>query len=294
MLSVLIPASAQQAYYPHYYPAQNPTQPPSQNYAQGYPQAYPPNQYQQPYQQRPVQPQAQAFTPPTTVKPQNPAPAAPIEPLEDNKKTTNELSIKAQHAMQRGDYAEAYCMLRPLANRGNTESEYTLGWMYFNGYGLSVDEARAILWWTKAADQGHAEASFAIAMAYLAGEGVDKDEGTALEWLLRAAKHGQEDAAYIIRSRVALGSKAAKAFVKELIRTNSSILNERLWVRVGKANVRSGPAKGHKLLVTLKKNDPLIELNRRGKWLQIGIPGTETLGWIYNSLVTKKAPETSQ
>lgn len=192
--------------------------------------------------------------------------------------------------MQRGDYAEAYCMLRPLANRGDAESEYTLGWMYFNGYGLSVDEARAILWWTKAARQGHAEASFAIAMAYLSGEGVDKDEGTALQWLLRAAKQGQEDAAYIIRSRVGLGSKAAREFVKELIRNDSPILDTRLWVKVARANVRNGPAKGHKLLKTLKKGERLIELNRRGKWLQIGLPGTETLGWIYGTLVSDKQP----
>jgi TPR repeat protein len=204
------------------------------------------------------------------------------------------LSAKSQHAMQRGDYAEAYCMLRPLANNGDSESEYTLGWMYFNGYGLSVDEARAILWWTKAARQGHADASFAIAMAYLSGEGVEKDESTALQWLLRAAESGQEDAAYIIRSRVALGSKAAKAFIIELIRNDSPILNSRLWVKVARANVRKGPAKGQELLVTLKQGDPLIELNRRGQWLQIGIPGSDTLGWIYSTLVSTNKPGITQ
>ena len=33
-------------------------------------------------------------------------------------------------AMHTGDFAEAYCIMRPLAERGDADAQYNIGWMY--------------------------------------------------------------------------------------------------------------------------------------------------------------------
>ena len=46
----------------------------------------------------------------------------------------------AVSAMRTGDFAEAYCIMRPLAESGDADSQYNIGWMYVNGYGLRVND----------------------------------------------------------------------------------------------------------------------------------------------------------
>ena len=45
-------------------------------------------------------------------------------------------------AVQRGDYATAMGLLRPLADQGNAAAQTNLGWMYANGHGLEQDYVR--------------------------------------------------------------------------------------------------------------------------------------------------------
>jgi TPR repeat protein len=61
-------------------------------------------------------------------------------------------------ALQAGNYAEAYCLRRPLADQGLVDAQYHLGWPYANGNGLAVDIERALAFWGAAARQGHADA----------------------------------------------------------------------------------------------------------------------------------------
>ncbi len=49
-------------------------------------------------------------------------------------------------SMKAGDYAEAYCLWRPLAMRGHTEAAFHLGWLYANGNGLRVNVPKAVYW----------------------------------------------------------------------------------------------------------------------------------------------------
>ncbi|MCG8100183.1 MAG: sel1 repeat family protein [Candidatus Thiodiazotropha taylori] len=65
-----------------------------------------------------------------------------------------------------GDFAEAFCLWRPLAMQGHVEAAYHLGWLYANGNGLRVDIDKAVYWWKRSAAQGHNEAMFALALAY--------------------------------------------------------------------------------------------------------------------------------
>lgn len=78
-------------------------------------------------------------------------------------------------SLMQGNYAEAYCQWRPLADQGYAEAQYHVGWLYANGNGLAVDLSRALEFWTAAAEQGHADAQFAVGLAYTTGDGVEKD-----------------------------------------------------------------------------------------------------------------------
>ena len=64
---------------------------------------------------------------------------APMEILHHNITTLN-IALD-------GDYAEAYCLWRPLAEQGYAEAQYHLGWLYANGNGLAVDIDRALGFW---------------------------------------------------------------------------------------------------------------------------------------------------
>ena len=54
-------------------------------------------------------------------------------------------------AYQRGDYATAERLLRPLAEQGDVAAQASLGAMYANGDGVPQDYAQAVVWYRKAA-----------------------------------------------------------------------------------------------------------------------------------------------
>src|SRR5271166_5233830 len=52
-----------------------------------------------------------------------------------------------QAAYQRGDYAEAMRLLRPLAERADARAQTDLGLMYDNGRGVLKDYGQALAWY---------------------------------------------------------------------------------------------------------------------------------------------------
>ena len=63
---------------------------------------------------------------------------------------------KGMEAHSRGDYATALREWRPLAEEGNADAQYNLGFMYENAQGVTQNHAEAMKWYTKAVGQGHA------------------------------------------------------------------------------------------------------------------------------------------
>ncbi len=57
-------------------------------------------------------------------------------------------------AFNRGNYATALSELRPLAEQGDAISQYTLGVLYANGYGVPQDFVQAHKWYNLAAANG--------------------------------------------------------------------------------------------------------------------------------------------
>ncbi|MGB1111281.1 MAG: hypothetical protein ACPG4N_13045, partial [Gammaproteobacteria bacterium] len=201
---------------------------------------------------------------------------------------------QADQAMAEGNYAQAYCLLHPLAEAGDTKAEHDIGWMYANGYGLAVDESKAIIWWRKAAREGHGNAQFALAMAYLAGEGVERDEAAAIEWLIKAANNGIEDALPVIRSRASRGSEEAKLAILRLVQSDPELIGRPAIVDVRRANIREAAHKDGKLITTLSEGAALVHMADQGQWSQVGIVESGLIGWVYKPLIKVEGDDASE
>jgi uncharacterized protein len=85
----------------------------------------------------------------------------------------------------------AWCLLQPLAERGDAGARALVGNMYARGLGVTYDGAEAVRWWRKAAEQGDASAQEELATVYFWGNGVEQDHSEAAKWFLKAAEQGE-------------------------------------------------------------------------------------------------------
>jgi TPR repeat protein len=112
---------------------------------------------------------------------------------------------KGLAASQAGDYATALQEWRPLAEQGNAQAQWSLGYMYGNGLGVIQDYAEAANWYRKAAEQGEALAQYNLGIMYDNGLGVIQDYAEAVDWYRKAAEQGEALAQYNLGSMYATG-----------------------------------------------------------------------------------------
>lgn len=108
-------------------------------------------------------------------------------------------------AYNKGDYATALRIFRPLAARGQVLAEYVIGLMYANGQGLPQDYRKTMQWHRKAAEQGEAKAQFSVGVLYFKGLGTKRDHAEALKWYRRAANQGDPAAQFNLGAMYAKG-----------------------------------------------------------------------------------------
>ena len=94
-------------------------------------------------------------------------------------------------AYQRGDYAIALRLWRPLAAQGNAAAQNDIGWAYLNGKGVPKDYSEAVKWLRLSAAQGNAAAQTNLGWMYQNGVGVPQDYDQAVKWSQLAATQGE-------------------------------------------------------------------------------------------------------
>lgn len=102
-------------------------------------------------------------------------------------------------AYQRGQYTQAFEMIRASAEQGKTTAQHLLGAMYRRGIGVEADQQEGFYWCKRAAEEGLLEAQFQLGLMYLEGEGVASDEAKAIEWLWAAADRGYPQASEVLQ-----------------------------------------------------------------------------------------------
>jgi len=83
-----------------------------------------------------------------------------------------------------------FAEMKRKAESGDAKSQFGLARLYYNGDGITKDDAKAAEWYRKAAEQGNAFAQFKLGAMYESGEGVSRDAARAAEWWQKAAAQG--------------------------------------------------------------------------------------------------------
>lgn len=116
-----------------------------------------------------------------------PSPAAVTLPVE-NSAATLPVDVagpakEAITAFQEGKYTKAIKLARTLAQDGNSDALYLLGFAHETGQGLEVSRESALEYYKKAADRKHKDALYRMSFILLASEKADerKEAGKALE-----------------------------------------------------------------------------------------------------------------
>jgi len=101
---------------------------------------------------------------------------------------------EAAAAFAAGDYAKALKETRPLAEKGDPRSQYGMGVLYENGFGVTKDLKQAAAWYLKAAKQGNSDAQYNLGAMYEHGVGMPVNYPEAARWYRPAAEQGDIDA----------------------------------------------------------------------------------------------------
>ena len=126
-----------------------------------------------------------------------------------------------------GDYARAYKLWRPMADKGEREAQFNIGSLYEHGQGVALDAVKATDWYRKAASRGHEVAQFNLGNMYSDGRGVPRDLTLAMQWLLNAANQGFAPAQFNLamkyhHARRRSRSLESRGMVRQGRRTKSS------------------------------------------------------------------------
>jgi len=99
-----------------------------------------------------------------------------------------------RNAYDVGDFEKAMAIWQPAAESGDADSQFGMALLSANGFGVPLDDAEALKWYTLAADQNHGQAQCNIAVMHANGWGVPMSETEAMKWYLLAADNGIVDA----------------------------------------------------------------------------------------------------
>ena len=119
------------------------------------------------------------------------------------------------NAYDRGDFARAVQLWRPLAEGGHVNAQINLAVMYEHGYGVDQDLQRAAAWYLAAARQDSAIGQYNLGLFLAEHSGVIPAEQDALYWLGKAADQGFADAQLQVGLMYAQG-KAGEARIAVL------------------------------------------------------------------------------
>jgi len=86
--------------------------------------------------------------------------------LADAIKPPKNITKPARDAYKKKDYKKSFSLYQPLAEKGDSYSQYSQGWAFQHGKGVTKDYKKAYDWYLKAAQQGDSNAEYSIGELY--------------------------------------------------------------------------------------------------------------------------------
>ena len=124
---------------------------------------------------------------------------------------------KGLAAYNEGNYAVALEQCLPLAEGGDAVAQFCVGRMYANGFGVMMDDAKALKWYSLAAAAGHAESQFNLGVMYANGWGVPMNDAEAARYYRQAAEQGFVQAmsslAYVTYRGIGVAEDVAEGYM---------------------------------------------------------------------------------
>ncbi len=112
-------------------------------------------------------------------------------------------------AYNSADYETALAKWQSPADAGDSNSQFGLGQMYGNGFGVMMDDAQAIKYYGLAAGQGHAQAQCNLAVMHQNGWGIPQSDEEAARLFTLAAEQG------VTEAQIAIGRMLAMDFSED-------------------------------------------------------------------------------
>jgi TPR repeat protein len=111
------------------------------------------------------------------------------------------------------DYASAARWFRKASEQGHARAQHQLGRMYLFGTGVIQNYTEALKWFRKAAEQGDASAQESLGVMYYLGQGIGRDYGEAANWFRMAAEQGDTSAQYKLGVMYYLGEGVPQDYI---------------------------------------------------------------------------------
>ncbi|KAK8872183.1 hypothetical protein M9Y10_007947 [Tritrichomonas musculus] len=119
-----------------------------------------------------------------------------LQNLSDKGDAESQYSLGICYALGKGvpnDKTKAFEFYLLAANQGHMNAQYSAAACYSYGKGTEIDKKKAFDFYLKSAEQGFAKAQFAVAHFYEFGEGIMKrNHKMAVEWYQKAANQGHK------------------------------------------------------------------------------------------------------
>lgn len=109
---------------------------------------------------------------------------------------------------------EGASWLMKSAKQDNEKAMHVLASLYDDGLGVEKNVSKFVEWEQKAADKGLPDAQFGLAMAYDMGKGLEKDPSAGAEWALKAAEQGFPPAQAYYGAKLTRGEGVPKSPAK--------------------------------------------------------------------------------
>ena len=120
---------------------------------------------------------------------------------------------EAYNAYISGDFATTLKLIKPLAESGDMEAEFTLGYFYENGHVTELNIAEAAKWYRKAADQGDAISQIGLGRLYEKGKGIEQNFVEAAKFYRLAAEQGSARGHFRLANLYELGEGVPKDLI---------------------------------------------------------------------------------
>jgi hypothetical protein len=103
------------------------------------------------------------------------------------------------------------------AEAGDAAAQFSLGFMFYSGQGISKSIDKAVHWYAQAAERGLSEAQFRIGALYDYGKEISEDNSQAFKWYKEASLQGHAESQAMLGKMYFNGEGVAQSDVNAFL-----------------------------------------------------------------------------